>query len=307
MSNCPAFESYGGCSKTEATLYWILYAASTILFIITGSVNMAEVESPEGTGKWHRLMTTYLRSGYVGGDIDFTGDKRVVYICFVILLAFTFYVAVIIFLKGTVIKEALLYDMVFGKWARFLSIPILLTGTMCLIPLVYDTLDGSDRNEKAAAVVALIFNLICIGGLIFIYLQMPPCADNYLCLAFKKGFVSSAIAYHIYFFFNNVITIAYFDDPLMKHVDARHTGSWICICLFGAIIGGITWLWNDLIIGLMGFLFQVAFLTMSALDKKKKDFGARLTGNFVCSIIFVIILFCELIALILLKRGEITK
>ena len=305
MSDCATFDAYGGCSRNESIIYWILYVISTIFFIITGSINMSEVEAPEGTGKWHRLITTYLRSGYVGGDIDFTGDKRVVYICFVLYLLLTFYLLAIMALKGTVIKNALLYDMAFGKWSRFLSIPTLITGVMCLIPLAYDNISPDNRNEKTAAVFALIFNILCMAAYIFIYLRMPGCNEDKLCFLLKKGYISCAIAYHIYFFFNDVITIAYFDDRFSKHVDSRHTGSWICICLYGLIIGGLTWFWTDVVMCVVGLLFQIAFLTMSALDKSREDFGNRLKGNFICSIIFMILLFAELVAVIILKKDNI--
>lgn len=254
------------------------------------------------------MITTYLRSGYLGGDIDITGDKRLVYVAFITMLALAFYVWIINLIKGRAFKDPLLYDMAYGKFARFLFIPILFTGGMTMIPLIYDLLDDSSRNETVAAIVALIFNLICIGSFIFIYCMMPACGESKLCFVFKKCFVSSCIAYQIFFFFNNVITIAYMADyPELVKVDQRHTGSWICICLFGLIIAALMFIWKDIFIGVMGLIFQIGFFVMSACDVPPEDGGARLKGNYISSIIFSILLVVEIAIVLILKGKEVLQ
>lgn len=219
------------------------------------------------------------------------------------------YVFFIMILKGNAFKDNYLYDMAFSKFGRFLFIPLLITGTMCLIPLTYDSLDYGSRNEKTAAIVALIFNIICLFCLIFIYCMLPECHDSIPAFIFKKCFISVSMAYQIYFFFNNIITIAYFDDPLLLKADQRRTWSWICMIIFSVVIGALTWLWKDVSIGVMGTLFNIAFFVLSNADLPKDNIppGNRNKGNYIVSIIFSIVLAIESGALIALKKQEVMK
>lgn len=210
-------------------------------------------------------------------------------------------------LKGRAFKDNNLYDMAFSQFGRFLSLPTLLNGALCLIPLVFDEMSPLDRDEKTAAIVALVFNLLCLIGFILIYVKLPKCGGSIPTFVFKKGFISTCIAYHIYFFFNNIITIAYFDDPLGIKAEDRRTGSWICILLFGIIIGLFTWFFQDVVVGLMGFLFNVAFFVLSSADKPRKELGNRNDGNYACSIICFIALAVEVGALIAIKKKEVLQ
>lgn len=248
-------------------------------------------------------MTTYLRGDAYQGDLDFTGDKFVIYICFIIILLLAAYVFFIMVLKGMALKDNYLYDMAFGKYGRFLFLPLLFTGGLCLIPIIKNSLDDYNRNNTASAVVALVFNIICLFSLIFIYCMLPECIDSTLSFVFKKCFVSATMAYHIYFFFNNVITIAYFEDPLLLKASQRNTWSWICICIFSVIIGILVWLWREVCMGVMGILFNVAFFVISSKNSPE----VRIKGNYISSIIFMIALGIEVGALIFIKKKEVMK
>lgn len=249
-----------------------------------------------------------MRNAYVGGDIDFTGDLRLVYICFIIILLLVLYVFIIILLKGRAFKDNYLYDMAFGKFGRFLWIPILINGGMVLIPFVFNDIKVANRDDQAAAIAALVMNLLVLFGYIFIYCMLPKCNENIYSFVFKKCFLSAAASYQIYFFFNNLITIFYFgDQPLNTHADSRRTASWICICIFGVIIGLLTWFWKDVCMGGMGLLFQIGFFVLSNGDKPIDKSGRRNKGNYFSSIIFTIALAVEIGFLIATKKKEVLQ
>ncbi len=213
------------------------------------------------------------------------------------------YVFFIMILKGNAFKDNALYDMAFGKFGRFLFIPLLVTGGMCMIPLICADMDAFKRNDQGACIAALILNLIALFALIFIYCMLPLCGDCIPARIFKKCFVSVTIAYHIFFFFNNCITIGYFGNPSGD----RHMWSWLCMIIFGIIIGVLVWIWKDVAIGVLGTLFNIAFFVLSNSDRPKDEGGSRIQGNYIVSIIFMIVLAIETGALIALKKQEVMK
>lgn len=296
------FAPIGDCQdKTKFILFWSLYVAAGILVFICGCICL---DYSEAGNKVDWLITTSKMTL----DFYFTPHKVCLYFLFIILILLFLGVAVLMCLKGIVVKEMIVYQMAFSEWGKFIVIPMFLTWICELIELIqqgrWEKGKSTSSDEVACKASCMIFALLAAGGYCFIYYKLPKTNKELWTFLYKKCFISACVAYHI-FLFMNALSDLIRDDNLRRGKNIHKTLkvlSVIWIIIYSAGMGAITYFFDEICVAGFAAFFNLGFFISSARTTKKRFYMTqRILGNLICGIIFFVA-FAALIAYIVITK-----
>ncbi|MCQ2818337.1 MAG: hypothetical protein MJ252_13805 [archaeon] len=301
--NGDVFSPIGNSNRTQVIIAFSIYIPSILLFVTCGIVNMCYANADTHV---HWILTTSFVKGGRKQDGVFLMVKGMLFFLFTLYVVLCFVLGVFLCLRGKVIKAQDMYHMAYSIYGRWLGFIIIIASALPLIAICFDALQDDKKTLKTVRkclISGFVFNFFCIVGFGFLRFVFKD-ANEFFSFYYKKVFISFALGYHIYYFFDNIMDLAEYDD-VIRHRSARYRtsrekGSWICMLLFGIIIAVIGGIGKDLVICFFGSFVEMGFMVISAKDKKRKKQGNRITGNLVVSSIFFCLLIIEMVILGLL-------
>lgn len=216
------------------------------------------------------------------------------------------------------------YQLAFSQWGRFIPIVILITTGNVLIPVSWksshpDEWDGKKWNKGFLGCfsVSLIFSVIAIVFLILIYIKMGDTRDP-LGVIFKQGYISWTLGFLLWNLIDCCFELDYYNYQLKLakgklpkyHGKARKTAGYICIIIYGILVGLFSFLKDDVICPIIGMFMVMGQMVISAkADNKPKEFediylpgeSYRSKGHLACSTIIWILLLALEVFIILAK------
>ncbi len=157
------------------------------------------------------------------------------------------------------------------------------------------------KSWKSLEIFGLIFNIICLilYSINYFYIDLDD-IKSHLAYFFRYCYVTFCTVYHLFYFFDVIFDLAetngYISGIYKPH--PREVGGFCCLLIFGIIILVFSYLRTDFICCLMGMLFSIGTMVISAKDKKRKKGGNRIDGNLGVSIFMFIVLLINSIVLI---------
>ena len=286
MSSCETFGPTNSCQGTELIIYWILNTVSLLLFAIAAICGLAEYSNT-----WYDHIITYADSYTYS---PFTLDDILMYILVSILILLSLFILALVCLKGAVVKDAVFFDAFFSCWSKFIFVPVLINCAMFFIGIANHTDD-----RKACLWTSLIFAAIAIGLYMFIYSTLSAPGESWMLFIYKKCFISCLIVFNFYFFFYDISHLAW-----SKKLKSGEVCSEVFMVLLGVLIGLGIWFFTEVVSGVFSWLFYVGFVAYSSQGGDQRK-NIRRTGELAISIIFMILLFGEVVVVTVLKKLEI--
>lgn len=290
--------------RNQLIIFWILYVIISTLVFLCGCIGIAFCQK---NNKINWLLITQKMSY----EYYFTPNYVILYILFVFMISCVLGVAIIMCLKGKVIKDRRVYDMAFSEFGKFLVVPLFFTLGIELIQIFQKSESKISKKDKVASkACGFVFCTFATTGYIFIYLQLGKCFKNVFKFFFKKCFLSSCISYHIYLFLNSITELAVDDDSNKRGKDInKHLRniSFTFIIVYSLIIGTGAFFFTDFVMAVYGLLFNIGFLINSGRTRSNNYFLIqRIKGNLACSIIFFIGFLALIIFIIFKKHYDLT-
>lgn len=326
-----------GSTQTEMNIFYPLYLVSLILFVGFGIVSIIFSNDICDYSTFRKDLTHSIFNIPLGnhskGDVALSlyginlallPDKYILYGIVGILIILSLVVLVILLLKGSKIMDSVVYNIAFGNPGKFLPIPILLSTACLLIPLIQRQLNEDKFYENIFHQLrygfGFCFSFICMAAFAFIYFMTNKCTESIFAFLFKKCFISANFAFHLFHFFYNVTYFYFwmdFDSYNTKHSSEDFAWnnklkniSWICMLIFGGILGAGTWFLKDLCLAVMGILFQIGFimyasgLPITILEEEIYDLKKIKIVNILVPSILMVVLSAEVAIVAVMKKKE---
>lgn len=285
MSSNEIFKDSGDCQGSKFIIFWVLNLVSFLLLGITGIV-----VSVDYSKHWNNWMATYFYSVYYE---PFTVDDVIMYILVSIVIIISVFCFVLILLKGTVFKEQEFYDIFFNQWNKFVFVPIIITCAMFYIGNTH----GNSR--KAPLAVGFIFALLSAAAFGFIYNSLPNPNNNWMLFVYKKCFLSILVVFNAYFVFYDICQLAQ-----NNHYKDGEICSYIFMPIFGLLCTAGIWFLTEVVSGLFAWLTFIGFVAYSAEGGEHRK-TLRRVGELAISIIFMVIIFVELVIICIMKKQDV--